>query len=56
MAEENQNVEQEEVKEKRTRVKFSKNVKFGENRYKKGDSLLLEKEKVEELKKAGAIE
>lgn len=47
---------QEQTKSKRIRVTFAKNVKIDGNRYKKGDSLLLEKEKVDKFKEAGVIE
>ncbi|MGG3642031.1 hypothetical protein ABES38_11745 [Bacillus gobiensis] len=60
MADENQASAQGDAKDqsksKRTRVTFTKNVKFNWDRYKKGDSLLLEKEKVDQFKEAGVIE
>ncbi|MGG3625526.1 hypothetical protein ABES25_18465 [Bacillus gobiensis] len=60
MADENQASAQDDAKEqsksKRTRVTFTKNVNFKGDRYKKGDSLLLEKEKVDQFMEAGVIE
>ncbi len=46
----------EQSKSKRKRVTFTKNVKFGDKRYTKGESMLLEEEKAKEYKDAGVIE
>ncbi|KKB34640.1 DUF7210 family protein [Bacillus thermotolerans] len=44
------------AKTNRIKVTFSKNVKFGKERYKSGESISVTKKEREELEKAGAIE
>lgn len=40
----------------KTKVTFNKNVKYGSDRYKKGESVSVTKKEQEELKEAGVIE
>jgi len=54
--EENVQDTQTESKTKRIRGIFAKNVKFGSERFKKGESTLMEKEQIEAFKKAGIID
>jgi len=48
--------QQETVQTKKIKVTFNQNVKYGKDRYKKGDSLSVTKKVQEELEEAGVIE
>ena len=47
---------EKQSKSSKVEVTFNKNVKYGKERYKKGDTLSVTKKEEEELREAGVIE